>query len=385
MTGTSRRSSESLLRFVVSVAEKKVILGGKLEELEEEISKTKDNKKTNKHIRILRAKIAKVKREIVIASKKVHGEGFFVKKTGDATVALVGFPSAGKSSLINAIANTRSKTAQYAFTTTTIIPGTMIYKDAHIQIFDMPGLIEDAHLGVGGGRMVIAAMKPADLLVFVIDINIMEQFDKLINEFKQLKVHMNEKKPSLQIVSQVVGGLKIEVNKSGLPDEDVETILIGLGIHNANVSIWDKVDEDSFIDIVTNKSRYMKAIVVLNKIDTKNDYQKITNDFSKKQNIKTIPVSATEGTNIALFKDAIYDTLGIITVYLKPKLEDEGHAMILKKGATVGDAARKFHTEIFDELKCAYVKGPSVRFLNQRVGVTHELKEGDTITFIKNK
>jgi hypothetical protein len=249
----------------------------------------------------------------------------------------------------------------------------------------MPGLIEDAHLGVGGGRMVMAAMKSADLLAFVIDINILEQFDKLMNEFKQLKVHINEKRPSLQIVGQITGGLKIEVNKSGIPDEDIEAILIGLGIHNANVSIWDRVDEDSFIDIVSDKSRYMKAIVILNKIDTKSDYQKITNDFSKRHNIKTIPVSATERTNIDALKDAIYDTLAIITIYLKPKLEEEGHAMILRRGATVGDAARKFHTEIIDELKCAYVTGPSARFSNQKVGVEHVLQTGDVITFIKNK
>ncbi len=365
--------------------DKKAALEQKLEELTEEVSKTKDNKKTNKHIRILRAKVAKIKRDIVVASRKVHGEGFFVKKTGDATVALVGFPSAGKSSLINAIANTRSKTAQYAFTTTTIIPGTMIYKEAHVQIFDMPGLIEDAHLGVGGGRIVMAALKPADLIVFVIDINNMEQFDKLLNEFKQLKIRLNEKKPSLQISERLIGGIKIEVNKSGLPGQDIETILIGLGIHNADVSVWDKVDEDTFIDIVTGDIHYMRAIVVLNKVDTRGDYQKVANEFTKKYGMKTIPISATEGINIPQLKAAIYEGLGIITIYLKPRIGEEGHPMILKKGATVGVAAKKFHTEIVDELKCAYITGPSARFSNQRVGIAHVLQEGDTITFIKNK
>ena len=85
----------------------KETLERKIEELKEEYSKTKDNKKTNIHVGLIRFKIAQAKRDLVIASKKIKGEGFFVKKSGDATVALVGFPSAGKSSLINVIANTR--------------------------------------------------------------------------------------------------------------------------------------------------------------------------------------------------------------------------------------------------------------------------------------
>ncbi len=357
----------------------------KLEELSKEYSKTKYNKATNLHLGMLRAKIARIKKEIVVANKKVHGKSFFIKKTGDATVALVGFPSTGKSSLINALSNARSKTAQYAFTTTTIIPGTLIYNEAHIQIFDMPGLIEDAHLGAGGGRMVMAALKPADLLVFVVDVNNLIQLDKLLAEFQKLKIKINEKKPSIQINERLAGGLKIETNRSGIPDSYVEAILNGIGVHSASVLIWDKVDEDTFIDIVTHNAYYMKAIVALNKIDTRSDYQKIANEISKKYGIGVVPVSATEKINTEQLKAEIYDGLGLITVYLKPKIGEEGHPMILKKGSTIGIAARKFHTHIIDELKCAQISGKSARFVNQKVGITHVLEDGDTITFIKNK
>ena len=364
----------------------KETLKSKIEELKEEYSKTKENKKTNYHIGLIRQKIAQAKKDLVVASKKIHREGYFVKKTGDSTVALVGFPSAGKSSLINAIANTRSKTAAYAFTTTKIIPGTMIYKDAHIQVFDMPGLIEDAHLGVGGGRMVIAAAKSADLIVFVIDINQLHQLEKLLNELKALEINVNKKQPFIQVVDQITGGIKVEVNKSGLPEDDITEILNGLGIHNAIISIWGKVSDDEFISIISGRAIYMRAIVALNKVDMVKDFDKIAADFSKKHSIEVIPISATNQINLDRLKDRIYDNLGIITVYLKPKSGDERMMpMILGKGATVGDAAKKFHTNFANEMECAIINGPSAKFPNQKVGATHALAGGDTITFIREK
>ncbi len=76
--------------------DKKAALESKLDEYKKEYSKTKHNKATNLHLGILRAKIADVKKEIIEAGKKHKGEGFFVKKRGDATVALLGFPERGK-------------------------------------------------------------------------------------------------------------------------------------------------------------------------------------------------------------------------------------------------------------------------------------------------
>lgn len=363
----------------------KEMLERKIQELKEEYSKTKENKKTNYHIGLIRMKIAQAKRDLVIASKKIHREGFFIKKTGDATVALVGFPSAGKSSLINCIANTHNKTAQYAFTTTQIIPGTMSFRDSRVQVFDMPGLIEEAHLGKGGGRMVVAAAKSADLIVFVIDINQTQQFEKLMKELNALEININRKRPYIQIVDQITGGIKIEVNKSGLSEEDIKEILMGLGRHNCIISIWGKVSDDELISIISGRAIYMKAIMALNKIDLNKDYEKIAAELSKKYSIEVVPISATNKTNTEHLKERIYDNLGIITVYFKHRMEEEKMPMVLAKGATVEDAAKKFHTHIIDELSCALVTGPSSKFPNQKVGISHVLAEGDVITFMKNK
>ena len=82
-----------------------------------------------------------------------------VSKSGDARIALVGFPSVGKSTFLSKITKTKSEIAAYSFTTLTAIPGVLEYGGAEIQILDLPGIIEGASEGKGRGRQVISAAK----------------------------------------------------------------------------------------------------------------------------------------------------------------------------------------------------------------------------------
>ena len=119
----------------------------RIAEKEAEMAKMQYNKATSHHFGTLRAQIAQLRSELVdraMKSKK-KGSGFSIKKHGDATVILLGFPSVGKSTLLNAITNKESKVAAYEFTTLDAIPGMMEYdgkyKGARIQIIDLPDYI----------------------------------------------------------------------------------------------------------------------------------------------------------------------------------------------------------------------------------------------------
>jgi ribosome-interacting GTPase 1 len=110
----------------------------KIAEIEAEMARTQKNKATAKHLGILKAKLAKLRSEVLLGGKKgaggPAGEGFDVTKSGDTRVGLVGFPSVGKSTLLCKLTGTFSEVASYEFTTLTCIPGTIQYKGAKIQV-----------------------------------------------------------------------------------------------------------------------------------------------------------------------------------------------------------------------------------------------------------
>jgi small GTP-binding protein len=95
----------------------------------------------------------------------LHRDSIAVRREGAAQIAFVGAPNAGKSSLLQALSNVQIKTGDYAFTTTRPVPALTRIRGVLVQLVEIPGLIEGAHEGRGGGRALLGVLRGADGIV----------------------------------------------------------------------------------------------------------------------------------------------------------------------------------------------------------------------------
>jgi small GTP-binding protein len=208
----------------------------KIARLEEEIRKTPYHKGTEHHIGKLRAKIAKLKNQEEQAIKKAGGSniGFIPKKGGDATIVLIGPPSVGKSTLLNKLTQAQSRVESWPFTTVKVVPGMWDYQGAKIQIFDLPGILTGAALGVGRGREVLSATRSADLLIVMVDIKTKSQIKSILKELKQVGVSL----PVLTVVNKIDLIGKTNQHHDGLILISVEK---EIGLEELKEKIWQEL------------------------------------------------------------------------------------------------------------------------------------------------
>ncbi len=351
--------------------------------IQEEIDKTQKNKATEHHLGRLKAKMARLKDELIkqAMSKGGGAGGYSVKKSGDATVTLVGFPSVGKSTLINKLTDAHSEVGAYEFTTLDVIPGVMEYKDAKIQILDLPGLVKGAASGRGKGREVISVIRSCDLIVLLIDVFNYQQLPVLEKELYDAGIRINQRPPDVTITRTLRGGVMVSSTvELSIDHETIKTILGEYKIHNALVNVREDVSSDQIIDVVRGNRVYIPALMVINKID-------LADRRHMAHMPEAIEISADLDMNLDTLRDAIYDTLGFINIYLKPQGEqaDLDEPMIMREGSTVGDICDRLHKDFRRKFRYARVWGDSAKHAGQRVGLDHGLIDGDIITVIIQK
>jgi uncharacterized protein len=186
-------------------------------------------------------------------SKIKHQDWLGVSRQGDKQFVLVGCPSAGKSSLLAKLSGMDIKIAAYEFTTLKPIPAIIRLNGAHIQIVDLPGLIEGAVEDAGGGKRLIGIVKNTDGIIFMVDLTKpIENAEKIFNELKKAEIQK----------SMIIVGNKIDAPGSKQNAEKLKkkfnknlvltSIKTGEGLDQLKEKIWK---ECGLIRIYTDKSK----------------------------------------------------------------------------------------------------------------------------------
>lgn len=164
-----------------------------------------------------------------------------------ADVGLVGFPNAGKSTLLSVVSAAKPQIADYAFTTLTPNLGMVEYRDGRSFVMaDIPGIIEGAHQGRGLGLRFLRHIERNPVLLFMIPVtsdNISKEYKILLNELKQFNPELLDKQRILAITKadlmdeEMLNDLKKEFPKG------IKTVIIssvtGQGISRLKDELWN--------------------------------------------------------------------------------------------------------------------------------------------------
>ena len=365
----------------------------KIKELENEYARTQKNKATEGHLGIIKAKLSKLRGELLQdqAGSGGGGEGFAVPRSGDGRVALIGFPSVGKSSLLSTLTSTQSEAAGYEFTTLTCIPGNILYNDTKIQLLDLPGIIEGAAHGKGRGKEVIAVARTSDLVLIVLDAGkegVDDHKGILERELETVGLRLNKTPPNIALVKKATGGVKfnatVPLTKLGDdPAKTVNSILHEFRLHNCEVLFRGDYGTDELIDVINGNRKYVRCLYVYNKIDMipLEDVEKLARQPD------TIVMSVHLKLNLDYLLARMWDAMGLVRVFCKrrgcpPDLDEPVVLSSQRHGITVEAATARISKELLVVFNYAEVWGTSTKHSPQRVGLSHVLQDEDVFQII---
>eukprot|EP00904_Undaria_pinnatifida_P009410 jgi/Undpi1/559/HiC_scaffold_10.g04023.m1 len=364
----------------------------RIKEIEQEMDKTQRNKATEGHLGMLKARLAKLRSELLTPSSGGGGgQGFDVARSGDGRVAMIGFPSVGKSSLLNELTETESVAAGYEFTTLTCIPGNIYYNDTRIQLLDLPGIIEGAAYGRGRGREVIAVARSSDLILMVLDgakegVN---QHRKILErELETVGLRLNKTPPNVYFRLKKDGGVKFNntVALTRLGDDPAATVkrvLSEYKIHNCEVLVRQDVTIDDIVDVVQGNRKYVKCLYVYNKVDmiSIEDMDKLAREPN------SIVVSVHMKLNLAALLAKMWAYMGLIRIFTKrrghpPDFTDPVILSSERSGTNVKAATQHISREMIDVFNYALVWGRSTKHDPMRCGLAHPLDDEDVLQIV---
>jgi len=361
----------------------------KIQALEEFISAVPKHKGTENLLLWARRRLAELKEEREERRrKKAGGRGprLFVEKAGAGQVVMIGPPNSGKSSLLARLTNAKPEIAPYPFTTQIPVPGMLQYEDIQFQLVDTPPLLLDQPDSPVNNR-IIGLARNANALIIVIGLDDVDPGDTITRVMGLLEdrgIIVTKRGGLVRIIkSREINGVKIEGSGRliDFTEDDLRRLLASYRIYNAVVEVEGDVTLDDVEKAIYQARTYKPAIIVLNKSDlpgAKIKASKIKEAIGT--DVPLLIASAKTGEGLGDIGGIIFKILGIIRVYTKqPNKEPDPNPLIVPKGTTVLEAARRIHRDLERNFKYAKIWGPSARYPGQRVGGDHVLEDGDLI------
>ncbi|HYF91129.1 MAG TPA: GTPase [Symbiobacteriaceae bacterium] len=249
-----------------------------------------------------------------------HQDQFFVPKEGAAQVVLVGPPNAGKSSLLKALTGRQVAVGDYPFTTLRPVAGMVKVGGAVVQLVDLPGLLDGAVDGKGGGRALLGCVRQADAALFVAPLTPEGVAD------------------SQAVFAEVTAEAEID-----LP--------FGL--------VGTKAD-------LPGAAECWAEVVA-----------------SLAPGVPVVRCSVAAGEGLEEVQALVWSLCGLKRVYCRPRGKGiAAEPVVLGPAGTVEEFVSALNRAWIGHVAAARVAGPSVRFAGQSVGMGHVLADGDVVELV---
>jgi ribosome-interacting GTPase 1 len=359
----------------------------KIECLREYISLVPRHKGTERLLRQLRSKLAKLEGEEERRRSQRKGSSavsaFHIRKEGAGQVALVGLTTSGRSSLLRWFTNAKPEVSQLSFKTRIPVPGMMSYEDVLIQLVEIPAVYEDIKSGRGLGPQIIAAIRNSDAVALTIDLSkdAVQQMELILKELHDSAIRLNQQPPRIDVEKTGSGG--VQVFGISLYKDNVDELkeILSKYSHNVKVRLNQLATRSDILEAINPRLSYKKAILIGTKGDcpgSMENYEALQERY--RDRFPMIAVSAEKNKGKDELQLEIFKALDVIRVYTKePREKPSEKPIVLKKYAKISDLVRRLPRVFQKQFKYAKVVGPSAKFDREFVGANHVLQDKDIV------
>ena len=154
--------------------------------------------------------------------------------------------------------------------------------------------------------------------------------DVLFRELYNAAIRLNQTKPDVVITHSDHGGIQVKPTLK-LTKIDVDTIkdmTAAYGHINATVVVREDINVEQMLDVLAGNRVYIKAIMAINKVDLAKP-EELQAALDLHQDYRCIPISAATGQGIKDLQQALYDTIDMIRIYLKPQGQEADMDVII--------------------------------------------------------